>query len=49
MIKGVKLKKLKVIHDERGWLLEILRCDDNLFTKFRQVYLTTAFPGVVCR
>lgn len=47
MIKGVLLKKLKVIPDERGWLMEILRCDDDLFEKFGQVYLTTAYPGVV--
>jgi len=30
MIKGVEIKKLKVIPDERGWLMEILRCDDDL-------------------
>jgi dTDP-4-dehydrorhamnose 3,5-epimerase len=46
-IQGVKIKKLKVIPDERGWLMEILRCDDELFQKFGQVYLTTAYPGVV--
>ncbi len=27
--------------------MEILRCDDPLFEKFGQVYLTTAYPGVV--
>ena len=47
MIHGVKTKDLKVISDERGWLMEILRSDDKLFEKFGQVYLTTAFPGVV--
>lgn len=47
MIHGVKTKELRVIPDERGWLMEILRCDDDLFTKFGQVYLTTAYPGVV--
>jgi dTDP-4-dehydrorhamnose 3,5-epimerase len=47
MIEGVKVKELKVIPDERGWLMEILRCDDELFEKFGQVYLTTAYPGVV--
>jgi len=29
MIEGVKLKKLKVIADERGQLMEILRADDE--------------------
>jgi dTDP-4-dehydrorhamnose 3,5-epimerase len=47
MIDGVKTKKLKVIPDERGRLMEILRTDDQLFLKFGQVYMTTTYPGVV--
>jgi dTDP-4-dehydrorhamnose 3,5-epimerase len=47
MIQGVVTKKLKVIPDERGRLMEILRADDELFSKFGQVYMTTAYPGVV--
>ncbi len=47
MIEGVKVKKLNPIPDERGWLMEILRCDDEIFEKFGQVYITTAYPGVV--
>jgi dTDP-4-dehydrorhamnose 3,5-epimerase len=47
MIEGVKTKQLKVIPDERGRLMEMLRSDDELFIKFGQVYLTTAYPGVV--
>ncbi|MDD5422700.1 MAG: dTDP-4-dehydrorhamnose 3,5-epimerase family protein [Candidatus Omnitrophota bacterium] len=47
MIHGVKVKRLKVIPDDRGRLMEILRSDDGAFTKFGQVYMTTAFPGVV--
>lgn len=47
MIEGVKIKKLKVISDERGRLMEILRSDDDNFKKFGQVYMTTAYPGVV--
>ena len=47
MIEGVKIKKLKVIPDERGRLMEMLRCDDDLFVKFGQVYMTTAYPGIV--
>lgn len=47
MIDGVKVKKLKLIPDERGRLMEILRCDEPLFQKFGQVYMTTAKPGVV--
>jgi len=47
MIDGVKIKKLKVIPDERGRLMEMLRSDDELFRKFGQVYMATAYPGVV--
>jgi dTDP-4-dehydrorhamnose 3,5-epimerase len=47
MIEGVKVKKLKVIPDDRGRLMEILRKDDDIFQQFGQVYMTTAFPGVV--
>lgn len=46
MINGVKVKNLKVIPDERGVLMEILRRDDPIFKKFGQVYITTAYPGV---
>jgi len=47
MIDGVRVKKLKIIPDDRGRLMEILRRDDELFSKFGQVYMTTAKPGVV--
>ena len=47
MIDGVKTKKLRVIPDERGRLMEILRADDDLFSKFGQVYMTTTYPSVV--
>jgi len=47
LISGVQLKTLKVIPDERGRLMEILRRDDPFFREFGQVYLTTAYPGVV--
>ncbi|HNQ35463.1 MAG TPA: dTDP-4-dehydrorhamnose 3,5-epimerase family protein [bacterium] len=47
MIEGVKVKRLKVVPDERGRLMEILRSDDELFSRFGQVYLTTVLPGVV--
>jgi dTDP-4-dehydrorhamnose 3,5-epimerase len=47
MIDGVKTKKLKVIPDERGRLMEVLRCDDELFDKFGQTYISVTYPGVV--
>ena len=47
MIDGVKPKHLRVIPDERGRRMEILRMDDPLFQKFGQVYMTTTYQGVV--
>jgi dTDP-4-dehydrorhamnose 3,5-epimerase len=47
MINGVKRKNLRVIPDERGRVMEILRRDDDLFGEFGQVYMTTTYPGVV--
>ncbi|MBU7008179.1 dTDP-4-dehydrorhamnose 3,5-epimerase family protein [Phosphitispora fastidiosa] len=47
LIDGVKTKNLRVIPDERGRLMEMLRCDDELFAGFGQAYMTTAYPGVV--
>jgi dTDP-4-dehydrorhamnose 3,5-epimerase len=47
-IEGVKMKTLKVIADDRGWLMEILRVDEtDLFMKFGQVYVSATYPGVV--
>ncbi len=47
LIDGVAVKPLRVIPDERGWLMEILRRDDPFFAQFGQVYLTVVYPGVV--
>ncbi len=46
-IDGVRTKALRVVADERGRLMEMLRADDPEFTRFGQVYLTAAYPGVV--
>jgi dTDP-4-dehydrorhamnose 3,5-epimerase len=47
MIESVATKILKVIPDDRGRLMEILRADDGFFEKFGQIYVTTTNPGVV--
>jgi len=47
LIKGLKIKKLKIISDYRGRLMEILRSDDEMFKKFGQVYMTTVKPNIV--
>jgi dTDP-4-dehydrorhamnose 3,5-epimerase len=45
-IQGVQVKLLKIISDERGRLMEILKRNESFFNKFGQVYLTTAYPQV---
>jgi len=47
MIEGVVVRQLKPLVDERGWLMEILRKDWDVFEKFGQVYITAAYPNVV--
>lgn len=47
-IHGVRTKRLRVVPDERGWLMEILRADDGeLFRQFGQVYVSATYPGAV--
>lgn len=46
-IEDIKIKYIRVIPDERGWLMEILRNDDKIFQEFGQVYISTAYPEVV--
>ena len=47
MIEGVVVKDLRVIPDERGHLMEMLRSDDEVFERFGQAYITTTYPGVI--
>jgi dTDP-4-dehydrorhamnose 3,5-epimerase len=47
-IHGVQVKPLRVVPDDRGWLMEVLRADDkDLFSRFGQVYVSATYPGVV--
>ncbi|MBN1355017.1 dTDP-4-dehydrorhamnose 3,5-epimerase family protein [bacterium] len=47
MIDGVGVKHLKVIPDERGYLMEMFRSDWPEFHRFGQAYITAVYPGVV--
>ena len=47
MIEGVKIRKLRLIPDERGYLMEMMRTDWEEYEKFGQVYITAVYPGVV--
>ena len=47
MIEGVMVRDLRMIPDERGYLMEMLRSDWPEFERFGQVYVTAVYPGVV--
>ncbi len=47
MIEGVRTKSLRLIPDDRGYLMEILRDDDDLFMGFGQCYVSATYPGIV--
>ena len=46
-VQGVLTKKLQWHQDDRGRLMEILRCNDEIFKGFGQVYVTVVNPEVV--
>ncbi len=47
VIQGVQVRPLKQIHDERGYLMEMMRSDWPEFERFAQSYVTIAYPGIV--
>jgi len=47
MIDGVKIKKLVKHCDDRGFLAEVLRSDENLMKKFGQSTFAKTYPGVI--
>ncbi len=46
-IDGVKIKNLRLIPDDRGWLMELLRTDWEEFDEFGQAYVTACYPGII--
>jgi dTDP-4-dehydrorhamnose 3,5-epimerase len=47
MIQGVACKPLKVLSDDRGSFMEVVREDDPFFTRFGQSNFSVTYPGVV--
>jgi len=47
MIDGVKVKPLRKISDERGYIMHMLRSDDPEFQMFGEIYFSTIYPDVV--
>lgn len=46
-IDGVVIKKLKIIPDERGRVMHMLKSGDREFEKFGEIYFSTVYPGVI--
>ncbi len=47
MIPGVEVKPLVRHADDRGYLAELLRADEPIFSGFGQANVTLTYPGVV--
>ena len=47
MIDGVVVSPRKVIPDDRGVVLHMLKATDPEFERFGEIYFSTIFPGVV--
>lgn len=47
MIKGVLVKPLSQIADERGKIMHMLRADEPHFERFGEIYFSVAYHGVV--
>ena len=47
MIEGIEIKQLKRHSDERGFLMEMLRSDDDIYTNYGQSYVSLNYPGVI--
>ena len=47
MIEGVKITKLKIISDQRGKVMHMLRNDSSIFQKFGEIYFSTIFKDSI--
>ena len=47
IVSGVRITPLKIISDERGAVLHMLRSDSDLFNIFGEVYFSEVNPGVI--
>jgi dTDP-4-dehydrorhamnose 3,5-epimerase len=46
-IKDVYILPLKIIADERGKVMHMLRSDSPFFSKFGEIYFSFVYPGVI--
>ena len=46
-IAGVHIRPLRIIPDERGAVMHMLRRDDPVFEEFGEIYFSIVYPGVI--
>jgi dTDP-4-dehydrorhamnose 3,5-epimerase len=46
-IEGIEILPLKIIRDERGAVMHMIRSTDSHFTKFGEIYFSIVNPGVI--
>ena len=46
-IEGVKITPLKIISDDRGSVMHMMRNDSKVFDKFGEIYFSTIFKGKI--
>lgn len=47
MIKGVEVRPLRQIPDERGKVMHMLRQDDAWFERFGEIYFSVVYPDAI--
>tara|TARA_B100000586_G_C19709413_1_gene260920 strand:+ start:14 stop:472 length:459 start_codon:yes stop_codon:yes gene_type:complete len=47
MIQDVKITPLKIIEDERGKVMHMLRKDSSVFSKFGEIYFSTIYHNSI--
>lgn len=47
MIKDVEITTRRIIPDDRGKIMHIMKSSDKQFTTFGEVYCSTVYPGIV--
>ena len=46
-IEGIKITPLKIISDNRGSVMHMLRSDSDVFQKFGEIYFSTIFKFIL--
>ena len=47
MMQGIKLTPLKIISDDRGSVMHMLRSDSSIFKSFGEIYFSTIFKDKI--